>query len=264
MREDDPRPAPDAGLDQPGQDPWSNDELEAARQFYADFINQHGLSAWGTADDPLNVYKTLRQRGQSVEDARQGALAQLGWNDSSKWPSAAAPAAPGAPSAGGSGKAGAQPPTLANFQAPPMLDLGGPPGLSYLPPAPNFTAPQFRAPSVGDALNNPGYQFRLQQGEDALQGWAAARGTLNDSSTAKSLIDYGQAAGAQGYADVWNRDFSQFQANSANWLGGTVNPGMQAWQTTAAAGEFQNNQNYLNAWNDFINKQNNAKWWATI
>jgi hypothetical protein len=72
----------DASLDQPGQDPWSNEELDAARQFYTDFITQHGLSAWGTADDPLNAYKTLRQRGQSVDDARQGALAQLGWNDS--------------------------------------------------------------------------------------------------------------------------------------------------------------------------------------
>jgi hypothetical protein len=41
-----------------------------------DFINQHGLSAWGTADDPLNVYKTgAISAGRAADDARQGALA---------------------------------------------------------------------------------------------------------------------------------------------------------------------------------------------
>jgi hypothetical protein len=265
MREDDPRQPPDASLDQPGQDPWSNEELDAARQFYTDFITQHGLSAWGTADDPLNAYKTLRQRGQSVDDARQGALAQLGWNDPAKWPSAAGGAPPAAGSGGSGGGSGAKlPPSLGSFLAPPMLDQGGPPGLSYLPPDPSFNAPKFNAPSGADALNEPGYQFRVQQGRDSLENWAAARGTLNDSSTAKSLIDYGQAAGEQGYADVWNRQYNQYQGDVNTWLQGTVNPGMAAWQTKAAAGEYQNTQNYLNAWNQFLNSQNNAKWWATV
>jgi hypothetical protein len=79
--------------------------------------------------------------------------------------------------------------------------------------APFQEGPAFSAPSFEEALNNPGQQFRVAQGESALQNWAAARGTLNDSGTAKSLIDYGQAAGAQGYGDVYARDFNTWQAN---------------------------------------------------
>lgn len=78
-----------------------------------------------------------------------------------------------------------------------------------------FTPTTFTAPTIEDALNNPGYKFRVQQGEDALQNWAAARGTLNDSGTAKALIDYGQSAGQQGYGDVYARDFGSWQANEA-------------------------------------------------
>lgn len=155
------------------------------------------------------------------------------------------------------------PPSLGTFTPPDMLNLGGQPGLSYIPPTPTFTAPTFTAPSVGDALNDPGYQFRVQQGEAGLQNWAAARGTLNSSDTANALQDYGQNAASQEYQNVWNRDFSAYQGGTLpSWIAGTVNPAMQGYQTTAAAGEFQNSQNYLNSWNSFVNSQNNAKWFA--
>lgn len=147
---------------------------------------------------------------------------------------------------------------------PGMLDLGGPPGLTYIPPTPDFSGsrPTFNAPSVADAANDPGQQFRMQQGENALQNWAASKGTLDDSSTAKALEDYGQAAGQQGYADVWNRNFAKYQGDVGTWQTGLVNPTMTAWQTRAAAGEFQNQQNYNDWWNQIVNNQNNAKWFA--
>lgn len=85
----------------------------------------------------------------------------------------------------------------------------------------------FSAPTIADALNNPGYKFRVQQGEDALQNWAAARGTLNDSGTAKSLIDYGQSAAEQGYGEVYARNFNDWQANEAARYG--------AWTTNENA-----------------------------
>lgn len=145
-----------------------------------------------------------------------------------------------------------------------MLDQGGQPGLSYIPPTPQFTAPQFKPPSVEEALNDPGYKFRLQQGDAGLQNWAAARGTLNSSDTANALEDYNQNAASQEYGNVWNRDFSAFTGSTLpSWLAGTVNPAMTAYNTQASAGEFQNNSNYLNAWNSFLNAQGNAKWFAT-
>lgn len=76
-----------------------------------------------------------------------------------------------------------------------------------------FTYDDWRAPSVEQAMQDPGYQFRVGQGVGALQRWAAAKGTLNDSGTAKALIDYGQNAGSQEYANVWNRDFNAYQTN---------------------------------------------------
>lgn len=78
---------------------------------------------------------------------------------------------------------------------------------------PGYTATSFKAPTFEEALNNPGFQFRMKMGEQALQNAASARGTLNDSGTLQSMIDYGQNAGAAGYGDVFSRDFSTWQAN---------------------------------------------------
>ncbi len=124
--------------------------------------------------------------------------------DATTGATAAPPAAVADPAAGGGILApyGVAPPAFPNIPA-------------FTPP-PAYVAGQFKAPSLEEALNDPGYQFRTQQGEDALQRWSAARGTLNDSGTAKALIDYGQNAGEQGYGNVYARDFGTFQANEAN------------------------------------------------
>lgn len=84
-----------------------------------------------------------------------------------------------------------------------------------IPNAPAFQLSQFAAPSASEAMNDPGYAFSVQQGQNALQNWAAAKGTLNDSGTANALTQFGQqAAGAQ-YQNVWNRDFNAWSANNA-------------------------------------------------
>lgn len=81
--------------------------------------------------------------------------------------------------------------------------------------APGFSYADFKGPSVADALNDPGYLFRRQQGQNALQNWAAARGTLADSGTAKALEDYGENDASQEYQNVWNRDLNAYQTNRA-------------------------------------------------
>jgi hypothetical protein len=60
------------------------------------------------------------------------------------------------------------------------------------PGLPGFTPPQFNRPTVQDAFNEPGYQFRLQSGSDALQRSAAAKGLLRTGGTLKSIDEYGQ------------------------------------------------------------------------
>ena len=138
------------------------------------------------------------------------------------------------------------------FTAPASVNLGGPAGIPYIPPTPaapptpqpgpapvpdlpvynrpgafsyqDYPAPtpfayaDWKAPTVEEALNEPGYQFRFQQGMDALQRSAAARGVLNDSGTAKGLIDYGQGAAGSEYQNVWNRGFNAYQTGRRNAL----------------------------------------------
>jgi hypothetical protein len=53
--------------------------------------------------------------------------------------------------------------------------------------------------------NDPGYQFRLQQGQQALQRSAAAKGDLLSGGTAKALEQYGQDYASNEYQNTYNR-----------------------------------------------------------
>lgn len=80
--------------------------------------------------------------------------------------------------------------------------------------APGRTTGAFQAPSVEEALNDPGLQARMKLGSQALMYSKAAQGLTNDTGTMNALQDYGQSQAMQGYGDVWNRDFATWQANS--------------------------------------------------
>lgn len=97
-----------------------------------------------------------------------------------------------------------------------------PPG--YTPPPartapPAFQYDPFQAPSADDLLNDPGYQFRFNQGRDALERSAAARGTLNTGGTLKDILGYGQDLASTEYGNLFNRAFSTYGANRDNAFG---------------------------------------------
>lgn len=69
----------------------------------------------------------------------------------------------------------------------------------------------FQSPTDVTEQNDPGYKFRLQQGMDALQNSAAARGGLLSGGTAKSLNDYAQNSASGEYQNVYNRALTNFQ-----------------------------------------------------
>lgn len=86
----------------------------------------------------------------------------------------------------------------------------------------DFTG-QFTAPTGATEQNDPGYQFRLNEGMKALDRGAAARGGLLTGGTAKAEQQYGQDYASNEYNNVYNRAFGQFQdsrnqfyANQAN------------------------------------------------
>ena len=61
----------------------------------------------------------------------------------------------------------------------------------------NFGADQFQA--------DPGYAFRLKEGQKALERSAAARGGLLSGGTGKALQRFGQEMGSQEYTNAFNR-----------------------------------------------------------
>jgi hypothetical protein len=64
------------------------------------------------------------------------------------------------------------------------------------------------------ANQDPGYGFRLSEGQKALERSAAARGGLLSGGTGKKLLGYGQEMGSQEYQNAYNR----YQTNRANQL----------------------------------------------
>lgn len=146
------------------------------------------------------------------------------------------------------------------FQAPSMLDLGGPKGISYIPPAPQFTPPSFQQPTMEQALNEPGYQFALGQGVQGLDQSAAARGTLNTGGTLKDVLKYGQALGQQNYQNVFNRALDIYNTNYRGAYD-AFQPLMAQWNTQAQAGQRQNELNYDQNWNQYLQRYNAYRNW---
>lgn len=86
-------------------------------------------------------------------------------------------------------------------------------------------------PTYADVLSgiqsDPGYQFQLEQGMNAIQGSAAARNNLLSGRTLKGLTEFGQQLGT-GYADqAYNRELGSFQ-NRQNQLLQLIQSGLSA------------------------------------
>ena len=94
------------------------------------------------------------------------------------------------------------------------------------------------APS--DMTTDPGYQFRLDQGNKALNNSLALRGGLLSGNAVRSAVDYNQGAASQEYQNAFNR----FQTNRSNVLNPLQSLGGMAQSATNQVG--QATQNYAN------------------
>lgn len=114
-----------------------------------------------------------------------------------------------------------------------------------------FDYPDFKAPTGDELLKaDPGYLFRIGQGEQALQQSAAARGVLNSGGTLRDLLDYGQKAASQEYGKFYDRSLSEYNTNRANQFG---NYG--ANYDTGASDYQRAYDSYLDQYNQFRNRQ---------
>ena len=86
-----------------------------------------------------------------------------------------------------------------------------------------------------DIYDDPSYQFRVNQGNNAIQGGAAAQGGLLSGATLKALQNYGQEAASQEYQNAYNR-FNADQTNQYNRLSNLVGIGQNAAAQTGNAG----------------------------
>jgi len=88
---------------------------------------------------------------------------------------------------------------------------------------------------------DPGYAFRLSEGQKALERSAAARGGLMGGATGKALTRFGQEMGSQEYQNAFNRYQSERQAR-LNPLQSLAGVGQTAAQNLAGqAGQFGSN-----------------------
>lgn len=71
----------------------------------------------------------------------------------------------------------------------------------------------FAAPTAAEAAATPGYQFQLQQGMNALQNSAAARGGLLSEGTAKNLENYAQGLASANYQNAFQNALQGYQTN---------------------------------------------------
>ena len=118
-------------------------------------------------------------------------------------------------------------------------------------------ADQFSGPTAETLTTDPGYQFRLQQGLQALENSAAAQGTVRTGGAQKGLIDYAGASASQEFGNAYGRARDTFDANVSSRQGAydrnsaanrdAYDRGFSTWGANEAGRDTQFGQD-LTAW----------------
>lgn len=88
-----------------------------------------------------------------------------------------------------------------------------------------------------DVTQDPGYQFRMDQGVDALDSSAAARGRLLSGAQQQAVTDYAQNTASNEYANAYAREANE-KATQYNMLSSLSQGGQ-----SSAAGQAQASSN---------------------
>jgi hypothetical protein len=89
--------------------------------------------------------------------------------------------------------------------------------------------------TLADFQRDPGYQFRMDQGEQALERSAAARGGLTSGGTGMALERYGQDYASGEFSNAYNR-FNNDRTTRFNRLASIAGVGQTAATQTANMG----------------------------
>lgn len=74
-------------------------------------------------------------------------------------------------------------------------------------------------PNSVNVEQDPGYQFRLQQGLGSAMNSQAARGLQNSGGALKELNNYAQGMASQEYGNAYDRQYQNWQGNQAGAMG---------------------------------------------
>ena len=135
-------------------------------------------------------------------------------------------------------------------------------------PAVPFQRPEFSAavpftvPTAEDMGQDPGYQFRVSEGQKDLERSGAARGVSRTGGEWKAITDYGQNAASQEYGNVYGRSKDSYDTNERNRRDAyEMNYGnsLNAYNTNEANRAGAYGTNYGNAYNAYrTNEANRA------
>jgi len=92
-----------------------------------------------------------------------------------------------------------------------------------------------RSFTMNDYQQDPGYRFRLHEGEQAIQRAANARGQWTNPATIKELQRYGQGLASEEYGNAYSR-FRGQQGDRFNRLASMAGSGQVATNTGAQLG----------------------------
>ena len=120
-----------------------------------------------------------------------------------------------------------------------------------LPGVPKFSYGNFTPPDAAAVYADPGYQFRLSQGEQALQQSAAGKGLLRSGGTLKDILNYGQNYASNEYENAYNRALSTFQTNYGI-AKDEYAPQFAQWQVQAAAAQRAAELEYQRQWDQYL------------
>jgi hypothetical protein len=95
---------------------------------------------------------------------------------------------------------------------------------------------QFTAPTAAQAQQTPGYQFALNQGENAVQAGASANGSLLTGGTLNAEQQYGQGLANTNYNNVYNQALQSYNTNYNTWSNNQANQ-FNRLATLAGAGQ---------------------------
>jgi hypothetical protein len=162
-----------------------------------------------------------------------------------------------------------------------LAAYGGPmrPDYGFYTPAPgfdfdypDFSYESFHAPSPEDAANDPGYQFAMREGRQALEASASGKGALRTGGTLKDILSWGQGLAAQQYGNVFDRSLTTYTTNRGNAFENyTTNrgnryqvardkyaPTLLDWQTRMEMGQRAADLEFQRAWDDHTWRTPNA------